>query len=92
MAGDGRSGMAEGVAADTSDDEGSGAGAVTPPPPQLPQPPQLPSQPPQPQPLQHCDDDDAAVVSVAFDDVVRASLLRRGERYLVFAPAAVGLS
>jgi hypothetical protein len=27
-------------------------------------------------------------VSVAFDDVVRASLLRRGERYLVFAPAA----
>ena len=77
--------MAEGVAADTSDDEGSGAGAVTPPLPPPPQPP-LP-QLPQPQPPQHCGDDDAAVVSVAFDDVVRASLLRRGERYLVFAPA-----
>ena len=55
--------------------------------PQPPQPPQPPPPPPPPQPPP-LGDDGGGAAQAAFDDAVRVDLLRRGERYLVFAPAA----
>ena len=52
-----------------------------------PQPPQPPPPPPPPQPPP-LGDDGGGAAQAAFDDAVRVDLLRRGERYLVFAPAA----
>ena len=71
--------MADGMAAsnesDMEDDD-----------PQPPQPPQPPPPPPPPRPQPG--DDGGGAAQAAFDDAVRVDLLRRGERYLVFAPAA----
>ena len=62
--------------------------AVTPPPLQSPSLPQSPSPPPSPQLLPQQGDDGGGAAQAAFDDAVRVDLLRQGERYLVFAPAA----